>query len=254
MKIGVVGFYGKLGKANFESINEDENSQIAFGVSRSASEIGDNIQDFRVYRNIMDSVEECDGIIDFSNRANIEYSVKYCLEKKIPLVIGTTGLTEEDEKLIEEASKEIPILLSHNTGFGVNVVLDIVKYACELLNGFDIEIVEKHHNRKEDAPSGTSKMIFNSMKSANPELFSSFGRTGSSSKRKPNEVGFHSVRGGTIISDHDVIFAGNDEVITISHHAESDKSFSNGALKALYYLREKENGLYSMKDVLLNKQ
>lgn len=186
MKVGIIGFYGKLGRANMEALNRDENSSIAFGVSCSASE-------------------------------------------------------------------EIPILLSHNTGFGVNVLLDIVREACKLLKGFDIEIIEKHHNRKEDAPSGTSKMIFDSMKSANENLFSNFGRTGPDSKRQVDEVGFHSVRGGTIISDHDVIFAGEDEVITISHHAESDRSFANGALKALYYLRTKKNGLYDMKDVLANK-
>lgn len=252
MKIGIVGFYGKLGKANLEVITEDEKSSVAFGVSRSASEKGDNFGEIKVYKNIYNSKEECDGIIDFSNRSNIESSVKFALDKNIPLVIGTTGLTKEDEELIEEASKVIPILLSHNTGFGINVLLDLVKEACKLLDGFDIEIIEKHHNRKEDAPSGTSKMIFNSMKEANKGLYANFGRTGIDSKRKTDEVGFHSVRGGTIISDHDVIFAGNNEVITISHHAESDKSFASGALKALYYIREKENGLYDMKEVLKN--
>lgn len=253
MKVGIIGFYGKLGRANMEAVNRDKNASIAFGVSCSASEEGDDHIGYKVYNHISSVKEECDGIIDFSNRNNISSVVEYSLDKKIPLVIGTTGLTEEDEALIEGASKEIPILLSHNTGFGVNVLLDIVREACKLLKGFDIEIIEKHHNRKEDAPSGTSKMIFDSMKSANENLFSNFGRTGPDSKRQVDEVGFHSVRGGTIISDHDVIFAGEDEVITISHHAESDRSFANGALKALYYLRTKKNGLYDMKDVLANK-
>lgn len=252
MKLGVVGFYGKLGKANYDSIMSNPDTSLAFGVSRSASVDGDEHQGFKVYKNILSVSEECDGVIDFSNRENIYDVVKFCLDRGIPLVIGTTGLTESDEKYIEDASKKIPILLSHNTGFGVNVLLDIVKNACELLKGFDIEIVEKHHNRKEDAPSGTSKMIFNSMKSANPDLFTTFGRTGPNSKRQQNEVGFHSVRGGTIISDHDVIFAGNDEVITISHNAESDRSFANGAVRAIFYLKDKENGLFDMKDVLLD--
>ncbi len=249
MRIGVIGFYGKLGYANKEAIEGSE-STIAFGVSRSASEEGDDCGNYRVYKKISCVKEDCDGVIDFSNRENIQSTVEYAVEKRVPLVIGTTGLSEEDNEIIEEASKSIPILLSHNTGFGINVLLDIVKQACELLSGFDIEIVEKHHNRKEDAPSGTSKMIFNSMKKANPELFSQFGRSGSNCKRKVNEVGFHSVRGGTIISDHDVIFAGNDEVITISHHAESDRSFANGAVRALYFLKGKDNGLFEMKDVL----
>lgn len=253
MRVGVVGFYGKLGKANMEAINDDKNSDIAFGVSRSASEQGDEYPNFKVYREISTVKEGCDGIIDFSNRNNIAAILEFSLDKKIPLVIGTTGLTEEDEVLIKRASEEIPILLSHNTGFGVNALLDIVKEACQLLNGFDIEIIEKHHNRKEDAPSGTSKMIFDSMKSVNGDLFANFARSGADSKRVPNEVGFHSVRGGTIISDHDVIFAGEDEVITISHHAESDRSFAKGALRALYYLKTKESGLYSMKDVLKNR-
>lgn len=250
MKVAIVGFYGKLGKANFESVNESKEHMVAFGVSRSASESGDDFNGVKVYKNILNSKEECDGVIDFSNRENLDSCLDYCLNKKIPLVIGTTGFSEEDELKVKEASNSIPILLSHNTGFGVNVLLDLVKIAAKQLKGFDIEIVEKHHNRKEDAPSGTSKMIFNSIKESNPELFENYARTGLESKRKPNEVGFHSVRGGTIISDHDVIFAGNNEVITLSHHAESDKSFSNGALQALEFLKEKEKGLFSMKDVL----
>lgn len=253
MRIGIVGFYGKLGKANYETVVEDEKSSVSFGVSRSASDIGDDFNGIKVYNHISKSTEECDGIIDFSNRNNIESSVKYCLDKNIPLVIGTTGLTKEEDVFIEEASKSIPILLSHNTSFGINMLLDLVKEACSKLEGFDIEIIEKHHNRKEDAPSGTSKMLFNSMKEANSELYTNFGRTGLDSKRQNNEVGFHSIRGGTIISDHDVLFAGNNEVITLSHHAESDKSFSSGALKAMYYLKTKDNGLYSMKDVINGK-
>lgn len=251
MKIGIVGFYGKLGKTNYNVIKDAKGCSVAFGISRSASNKGDVFDNIKVYNNIFESYEECEGVIDFSNRENIKSSVNYCLEKNIPLVIGTTGLNGDDEAIILEASKYIPILLSHNTAYGVNVLFDIVNSACKKLYDFDIEIIEKHHNRKEDAPSGTSKLIFNSLKEANPNLYTKFGREGSNSKRNHDEVGFHSVRAGSIISDHDVIFASGEEVITISHRALSDEVFAKGALKALLFLKEKNSGLYDMKDIFL---
>lgn len=252
MKIGIVGFYGKLGKSNYEIIKENGHT-VSFGVSRSATLEGDDFQGIKIYKELVYSKEECEGIIDFSNRNNVKQTIDYCLKYNIPLVIGTTGLLEEDKKIIYSASKKIPILLSHNTAYGVNVLLEIVKKAYSMLPDFDIEIIEKHHSRKEDSPSGTSKMIFNSLKKVNSNIFSQYGRYGNETKRKKDEVGFHSIRGGHIISDHDVIFAKDEEVITISHRAISDKVFSSGALKALLFLKTKDKGLFEMSDVIFSK-
>lgn len=250
MNIGIVGFYGKLGQANYSVIKKDPNSKVAFGVSRSATSEGCVFDDFKVYNSLSSINEDCDGIIDFSNRENIKDIIDYCLIKNIPVVIGTTGLTDDDEALIKHASEQIPILLSHNTGFGINVMLDLVYDAYSKMLDYEIEIIEKHHNRKEDSPSGTSKMIFNKLKEVNDDITFTYGRSGNDTKKIKNQVGFHSVRGGNIISDHDIMFIGNDEIITISHHAQSDESFATGALKGLYFLKDKKNGLYSMKDVL----
>ena len=249
MKVAIVGYYGKVGNSVVKAVNEDIDCEIAFGVSRSAGE--NDVKDgIRVFKNF-DSVDmDCEGIIDFSHRDNISSMLNYAVKKNVPVVIGTTGLNEEDEKAIEDASKNIPVLLSHNTGFGINIMLGILKKMAKELEEFDIEIIEKHHNRKEDAPSGTAKMLFDSMKEARPELYPQYNRSAVFQKRNKDEVGFHSVRGGSIISDHDVIFAGDDDILTLSHQALTDASFAKGAIKGLKYLKNQKSGLYSMEDVI----
>lgn len=249
MKIAIVGYYGKVGKSVIKAVNEDSDCEIAFGVSRSAKE-NDTKDGIRVFKNFEVVDMKCEGIIDFSHRDNIASMLDYAVKNNVPVVIGTTGLNEDDEKKVEEASKNIPILLSHNTGFGINIMLGILKKMAKELKEFDIEIIEKHHNRKEDAPSGTAKMLFDSMKEARPELYPQYGRDPVLQKRKKEEVGFHSVRGGNIISDHDVIFAGEDDVLTLSHQALTDASFAKGALRGIKYLKNQKNGLFSMEDVI----
>ena len=249
MKIAVVGFYGKVGGSVVKAVQENNNFEVAFGVSRSAKE-KDLKDGIRVFKDFKSVDIDCDGIIDFSHRDNLASMLDYAVNKKIPVVIGTTGLSENDEKIVEEASKNIPILLSHNTGLGINIMIDILKKMAKELKEFDIEIIEKHHNRKEDAPSGTAKMLFDSMKEARPELYPQYGRDPVLQKRNKDEVGFHSVRGGNIISDHDVIFAGTDDVLTLSHQALTDASFAKGALKGIKYLKKQKNGLFSMEDVI----
>lgn len=252
MKICIVGYYGKVGKSVIKVVNNSDDYSIAFGVSKSAKDnaLSDGV---KVFKDFSQVDEKCDGIIDFSHRDNLPSMLEYAKKNMIPVVIGTTGMHKDDEKLINDASKFIPILLSHNTGFGINIMLGIVKKMAQELKEFDIEIIEKHHNRKEDAPSGTSKMLFDSMKEARPDLYPQYNREPFLEKRKKDEVGFHSVRGGGIISDHDVVFAGDDDVLTLSHRALTDDSFAKGALKGLKYLKNKSAGLYSMEDVINNK-
>lgn len=249
MKIAVVGFYGKVGGSVVKAIQDNNDFEIAFGVSRSAKE-NDSKDGIRVFKDFKSVTMDCDGIIDFSHRDNLSSMLEYATSKKIPVVIGTTGLSEKDEKMVEEASNDIPILLSHNTGLGINIMLGILKKMAKELKEFDIEIIEKHHNRKEDAPSGTAKMLFDSMKEARPELYPQYSRDPIFQKRNKDEVGFHSVRGGNIISDHDVIFAGKDDVLTLSHQALNDGSFAKGALKGMTYLKKQKKGLFSMQDVI----
>lgn len=249
MKIAIVGFYGKVGGSVAKAVQENNDFEVAFGVSRSAKE-KDLKDGIRVFKDFKYVDIDCDGIIDFSHRDNLSSMLDYAVNKKIPVIIGTTGLSENDEKIVEEASKNIPILLSHNTGLGINIMIGILKKMAEELKEFDIEIIEKHHNRKEDSPSGTAKMLFDSMKEARPELYPQYGRDPVLQKRNKDEVGFHSVRGGNIISDHDVIFAGTDDVLTLSHQALTDTSFAKGALKGIKYLKKQKNGLFSMEDVI----
>lgn len=176
--------------------------------------------------------------------------LSYALKTKTPLVIATTGFTKEQLETIKEASKIIPIFHSSNMSLGVNVMLKLVKEAAKALKGFDIEIIEKHHNKKVDAPSGTAIMVANAVKEVLPEVTYNYGRHGRDAKRMENEVGIHAVRGGTIVGEHEAIFAGLDEEVMISHRAQSKDIFANGAITAAKYLVNKEAGYYNMDDML----
>ena len=248
MKIAVVGFNGKVGNTVVDSIEKSESHEVAFGVSRSAKNSLKN--GVMVYSDFDNVNSGCDGIIDFSHRDNLSKMLNYAVSEKIPVVIGTTGLTEDDISKIEASSKLIPVLCSHNTGFGINIMMGILEKMAAELADFDIEIIEKHHNRKEDAPSGTSMMLLDSMKASRPSLHPIYSRNEKFAKRTHDEVGIHSVRGGNIISDHEVIFAGEDDILTLSHQALTDASFAKGAIRGLEYIKNNDCGLYSMADII----
>ena len=193
---------------------------------------------------------EYEGIIDFSHFSLLEEVLESSIEKNVPLLIATTGHSEEQLKKITEAADRIPLIKATNTSVGVTVLNEIVAYAARLLQGFDIEIIEKHHNRKIDAPSGTANTLLEVINSNLDEKYDVFyGREGHS-KRTEKEIGVHSIRGGNIIGEHSVIFAKNDEIIEIKHEALSRKIFSDGSVKAIGYLKDKKPGMYTMKDVL----
>jgi hypothetical protein len=193
---------------------------------------------------------EYEGIIDFSHFSLLEEVLESSIEKNVPLLIATTGHSEEQLKKITEAADRIPLIKATNTSVGVTVLNEIVAYAARLLQGFDIEIIEKHHNRKIDAPSGTANTLLEVINSNLDEKYNVvYGREGHS-KRTEKEIGVHSIRGGNIIGEHSVIFAKNDEIIEIKHEALSRKIFSDGSVKAIGYLKEKKPGMYTMKDVL----
>ena len=239
LKVIISGYNGTMGRVLAECVKKDNELELVCGVARSADEKGHH-SDTKLYKTMTDVTEKTDVIIDFSHHDTLEPILSY----------ATTGYDENDLNKIEEASKNIPILLSSNTSLGVNILIKLVKDASKMLEGFDIEIIEKHHNRKEDAPSGTATMIANAIREVLPESENTHGRYGRDCKRKPNEIGIHSIRGGNIISDHDVVFAGDNEVLTLSHHSQSDEVFANGSIVAAKFLIGKQSGLYKMSDIL----
>ena len=196
---------------------------------------------------------EADCLIDFSAAAAVDKMLDYCVKKNLPCVLCTTGLSEEQLRKVEEASKSVAILKSANMSLGINLLLKILKEAAGVLvpAGFDIEIVEKHHNLKVDAPSGTALALADSINEEfNNEYEYIYDRSARREKRPKKEIGISAVRGGTIVGDHDVIFAGSDEIITFSHTAYSKAVFGKGAVQAAKFLAGKQPGMYDMSNVI----
>ncbi|MDY6065956.1 MAG: 4-hydroxy-tetrahydrodipicolinate reductase [Finegoldia sp.] len=247
IKILLTGATGAMGKTVASLCQEEENMEIVAGIGLDST--GD--EGFKVYQNLGEVREEVDVVIDFSSTKLLDDILSFAKEKKTALVLATTGYSEEDFAKIEAFSKEVAIVQSGNMGVGINVIEKVVEELAKTLQGFDIEIVEKHHNKKKDAPSGTAEMLYKAAdRGRGGSTHAVRGRAGMSEGRDENEIGIQAVRGGTITGEHDVIFAGLDEVITVSHHAQSKKIFATGALKAAEFLVDKEAGRYDMHDVL----
>lgn len=229
-------------------IYESNDFKISAGVDKSTNE---SVK-FPIYEKLSDVKENADIVIDFSNHKAVKSLLEDAALKNLPVVIATTGFDENEKNIIYKTSDIIPIFMSANMSVGVNLIIQLVSEAAKVLEGYDIEIIEKHHNQKIDSPSGTALMIANAIKGASSNDYNFvYGRNPQSGKRKPGEIGIHSVRGGTIVGEHDVIFAGNDEIVEINHTALSRKIFAQGALKAAQFLYGKKPGLYSMSDLLM---
>lgn len=243
------GCNGKMGRMITEIVKGDENAVIAAGVD-TFTEVPNEYP-------VFDSIEKCDVdvdvVIDFSTAKAVDTLLDYCVEKKLPVVLCTTGLSEEQLKKVEEASKETAILKSANMSLGINLLLKLLKDAAKVLApaGYDIEIVERHHNQKLDAPSGTALALADSINEAlNGEYHYVYDRSQVRQKRDAKEIGISAVRGGTIVGDHEVIFAGTDEVIEFKHSAYSRNVFAKGAVEAAKFLAGKAPGMYDMSDVI----
>lgn len=249
IKVAISGCNGAMGRALTEVICSIKDVSIVAGIDRNA-DIYEN--EYPVYKSPLLLKEECDVIIDFSNPSNLDELLEYAVINNIALVIATTGYNEEQENKIKEASNNTRIFKSANMSLGINVLINLAKQATNVLGEtFDIEIIEKHHNKKVDAPSGTAKMIANAINNElNDSMDFNYGREGSQAKRQENEIGIHAIRGGTIPGEHTVIFAGLDEVIDIKHMALSKKVFAKGAVEAAKYIVNKENGMYCMDDLI----
>ncbi len=248
-KIMLRGCNGRMGQAVSAICQNRNNISIVAGVDINTVKKSD----YPVYSDVLEYPGRVDAVVDFSGTHGLEGLLAYCVNKKTPLVLATTGFSEAEQSLIVEASKHIPIFQSGNMSLGVNLLIDLVSKAAAILGeDYNIEIVERHHNQKLDAPSGTALMLFNAADAAlpySPEAV--YDRSQHKHKRGAHEIGIHSIRGGTIVGDHDVLFAGRDEVITLSHSACSREVFANGAVRAALFISQgKEPGLYDMKALI----
>jgi len=246
------GCNGHMGQVITGIVKNDDSATIVAGIDP----YDDGHNDYPVFPSIADCDVEADVIIDFASAKAEDALVAYCKEKKVPAVICTTGLTEEQIASIGEASKEVAILRSANMSLGVNTLFKLLQDAVKVFAtaGFDIEIVEKHHNQKLDAPSGTALALADAMKEVLPEdYFYVYDRSQVRQKRDPKEIGISAVRGGTIVGEHEIIFAGEDEVIEFKHTAHSKAVFAKGAVEAAKFLAGKPAGMYDMKDVIAAK-
>ena len=245
LRVIISGYSGSMGKVLTKCANEDSELEIVCGSSKDDLDVP-----FKTYHKMSEVEELADVIIDFSHHSTIEDTLSYAIKTKTPIVIATTGFNDEELTKIKKASNIIPIFHSSNMSLGVNVLVKLVKEAAKSLNGFDIEIIEKHHNKKLDAPSGTAVMIANGVKEVLPDSECIYGRHGRSDKRSSNEIGIHAIRGGTIVGEHTTIFAGHDEVVEIKHSAQSKDIFAKGAIAAAKFLVKQEAGYYNMNNML----
>ena len=249
VRIIMHGCNGKMGQVISGMIAEDPELEMAAGIDPR----DDGHNPYPVFSDITQCDVEADCLIDFSTASVVDRMIDYCVEKRLPCVLCTTGLSKEQLAKVEDASKKIAILRSANMSLGINLLLKLLKKASNVLApaGFDIEVLEKHHNLKLDAPSGTALALADSI---NEELGGAyeyvFDRSGRRQQRLEKEIGISAVRGGTIVGEHDVIFAGTDEVVTFSHTAYSKAVFGRGAVQAAKFLAGRPAGLYDMSNVI----
>lgn len=246
------GCNGKMGQVITGIIAEDAQAEIVAGI-----DVYDGIKNpYPVFSNIADCNVDADVSIDFSNAKAIDGLLDYVEAKKIPVVLCTTGLSEEQLQRVEKVSKEVAVLKSANMSLGINTIMKLLQQAVQVFApaGYDVEIVEKHHNQKLDAPSGTAIALADSMNEVMDHQYEYiFDRSQRRQKRDAKELGISAVRGGTIVGEHEVIFAGTDEVIEIKHTAYSKAVFAKGAVEAAKFLAGKPAGLYDMSHVISEK-
>lgn len=246
-RILLSGCCGKMGRFVASAVAGRKDCEIVAGIDI----VDDATLGFPVFSNYDEVQVKADVIIDFSNPSLLPNMLDYAVKTGTGVVLATTGLTDEQIKSVEDAGKTVPVFFSYNMSIGVSLLCELSKVAAKVLgSGFDVEIVEAHHNQKLDAPSGTAIMLGNAIKEEMPDAYFEYDRHSKREKRHTNEIGIHSVRGGTIVGEHEVIFAGNDEIVKLSHSARSRAIFANGAVNAAVFLKNKETGVYSMTDLV----
>lgn len=249
IKVIMHGCNGRMGQIITDICREDTEVTVAAGI-----DIADpGNAPYPVFTDIAECDVDADVMIDFSTAKAVDGVLDYCVKRRLPLVLCTTGLSEGQLQKANEASKEIAILKSANMSLGINTLFELLQRAAGVLapTGFDIEIIEKHHNQKIDAPSGTALALADSINDAMGRAYEyKFDRSTERKKRDRKEIGISAVRGGTIVGEHEIIFAGRDEVIEIKHTAYSRAIFGKGAVEAAKFLAGKEAGFYDMRKVV----
>ena len=242
------GCCGLMGKNIPRCIHTKDHCRIVAGIDIKS----DDNSPFPIYKNAYNFTGKAYVIIDFSHPAALKSLLDYAVRTGTPAVISTTGLSSEQVAVIHKAALSVPIFFNANMSLGVSLITELAQKAVKVLgDDFDIEIIEKHHNQKIDAPSGTALMLADAINAAADEDYDyEYNRQAKREKRKKNEIGIHAIRGGTIVGEHDVIFAGQDEIITISHSARSKQIFAVGSVNAAMFIKDLKPGLYSMKDLV----
>ena len=249
-KIILSGCCGYMGRVVTDIVAADEDTEIVAGIDIA----GQGNQEYPVFAKVEDCNVEADVLIDFSSPKALDGLLAFCTSRKIAAIFCTTGYTEEQMTQIREAAAHTAVMKSANMSLGINLLVQLAKKATSILGGqFDIEIVEKHHNQKIDAPSGTALMIADAInESLGGSYHYVYDRHSKRQKREKTEIGLHAIRGGTIVGEHDIIFAGHDEVITLSHSAASKEVFAVGAVNAAIYLAKQKPGIYDMNALMTN--
>lgn len=242
----ISGALGRMGQKVYEASKTSSLTAVC-GVDIKEDFSNKN---YKIYDNFNKVTEKIDVVIDFSSPLNLPALLDFCKSNGASVVLCTTGYTKEDLNLIEEAKEDIAIFRSANMSLGVNVLIKLVKNAAKSLLGYDIEIIEKHHKNKVDAPSGTALMLANGIKEELAEKVFIYGREGIVGKRTEEEIAIHAVRGGSIVGEHQVIFAGENETITLMHEATDRGVFASGAIKAAEFMIDKTRGMFNMNDIL----
>lgn len=252
IKLIVCGAAGRMGSRIIELSREDSSLSVVGAVEFAGHPMigkGEPV----ITNDISGAIKNCDVIIDFTSVESSLKTLEQALKNKKAIVIGTTGFSEQQKDVIKKASATIPVLFSPNMSVGVNILFKLVNDAAKAMPGYDVEILELHHNKKKDSPSGTAAKLFNIVAKAlgkNPETAGVYGRKGMVGERKSDEIGVHSVRAGDIVGEHTVYFAGPGERIELTHRAHSRDTLVQGALVAAKWLSKQKPGLYDMSDAL----
>lgn len=251
VKIALSGACGKMGRVISNLISQRNDCKVIAGVDVA----GQQYTNYPIVNNIFDLPETPDVVIDYSHPSALSGLLSYCKMKNVPLVIATTGYSKDEILEIKQAAKQIPIFFTFNMSIGINLLIDLARRCVKALGGqFDIEILEKHHNLKKDAPSGTAIMLAEAInEELNDKAKFVYDRHNIRKAREKEEIGIHSIRGGTIVGEHEIIFAGHDEIITLSHTALSKEVFAVGSINAAVFLTKQSKGLYEMKDLISEK-
>lgn len=256
IKIAITGAYGRMGSSLIKTIQKYKNIKLACVIVKKKKKDLFNIKEkkIKIYENIKETIHLFDILIDFTNPQSTLKNLQICEKYKKNIVIGTTGFKKQEYNIIKEHSKKISIVLSSNFSIGINLIFKLLKYTSKILNdSYDVEILESHHRNKIDSPSGTALSIGKIIaknKKWNFEKCSIYRKKEITNIRKKNQIGFSIIRGGNIIGKHKIMFLGSEENIIISHQANSRNTFSDGAIKAAIWLKNKKKGLFNMKHIL----